>query len=81
MLVLPPFVHDGRHSFEEVEETYTIASVRIHVERSIQRIKIHNILQKVPYSLVPHLDDIFYMCCILTNLQPPTIKDSENEND
>lgn len=45
--VMPPFLHDGRLSLAEIEETYSIASVRIHVERSIQRIKLYKVLQYV----------------------------------
>lgn len=73
LIVMPPFLHNGRFTSEEVDETYKVASVRIHVERMIQRVKVHNILQKVTNDLYPHIDDIVHMCCVLANLQPPII--------
>ncbi|XP_018398069.1 PREDICTED: uncharacterized protein LOC108776059 [Cyphomyrmex costatus] len=39
-IVMPPFAFNPQFSREEVLEGYSIASVRIHVERAIQRIKI-----------------------------------------
>jgi len=39
VFVMPPFLHNPQFSAEEVEETYNIASVRIHIERIMQRIK------------------------------------------
>lgn len=72
-VVMPPFVRDGRLTEEEVMATYNVASVRIHVERAIQRIKTY-ILNHISYDLFPHLDNILSMCCVLTNLQTPIIK-------
>ncbi|CAN7977164.1 unnamed protein product [Ixodes persulcatus] len=75
LLVMPPFFSgNGQFSCQEVEETYNIAQVRIHVERMIQRIKVYNILNtRVPISLIPVMSDVFHMCCILANLQPAII--------
>ncbi|XP_042147489.1 uncharacterized protein LOC121836605 [Ixodes scapularis] len=75
VLVMPPFFSGaGQFSCQEVEETYNIAQVRIHVERMIQRIKVYNILNtRVPISLIPVMSDVFHMCCILANLQPAII--------
>lgn len=75
IVVMPPFVHEGQLTVDEVEKCYSVASVRVHVERSIQRIKIHGILQKIPSCLLPHLDEIMFICCVLANLQPPTINE------
>ncbi|CAN7999422.1 unnamed protein product [Ixodes hexagonus] len=76
VLVMPPFLSgNGQFSEQEVRDTYNIAQVRIHVERMIQRIKIYNILKTtVPISLIPLMDDVFHMCCVLANLQPAIIK-------
>ncbi|XP_064469057.1 uncharacterized protein LOC135383589 [Ornithodoros turicata] len=75
VLVMPPFSSGGQFSEEEMRTTYNIAQVRIHVERVIQRIKIFNILNtQVPVTLLPHIDNIFHMCCVLANLQSPIIK-------
>ncbi|XP_064467398.1 uncharacterized protein LOC135378324 [Ornithodoros turicata] len=76
ILVMPPFASGNlQFSKEEVEDTYCIASVRIHVERAIQRIKVYNILNnRVPVSLIPSMSDIFHICCVLANFQPPIIR-------
>lgn len=74
VLVMPPFMHNGTLTQDEIINTYQIASVRIHVERSIQRVKIYNILQKIPTELLECIDKIIFLCCVMTNLQPPTIK-------
>ncbi|KAH9382237.1 hypothetical protein HPB48_016955 [Haemaphysalis longicornis] len=45
VFVMPPFnVGGGQHSREDMETTLTIAQVRIHVERAIQRFELHNVL-------------------------------------
>lgn len=49
LLVIPPFAFDPQFSNSEV--TYKIASVRIHVECPIQRIKLCNILKLIPITL------------------------------
>lgn len=68
ILVMPPILHNGRFTEEEVLETQSIASVRIHVERFFARLKMHGILNKIPIELLPYIDDIIHMCCVLTNL-------------
>lgn len=73
IVVIPPFRHDGHLTEEELLETNSIASVRIHVERAIQRVKIYNILHKINTSLFPYVDNIVHMCCIMANLQAPII--------
>jgi len=65
ILVIPPFMHNRVFTKDEIIQTYNITSVRIHVERSIQRI---------PIELLEYIDDIIFVCCVMTNLQPPLIK-------
>lgn len=77
ILVMPPVLHHGRFTEKEILETYTIASIRIHVERFFARLKSHGVLNKIQKELLPHIDDIVHMCCVLTNLQPPIIKNDE----
>lgn len=75
VMVFPPF-SKGQLQFtnEEMEMTYQVAQVRIHVERAIQRVKVFNILNsRVPTELIPSMTDIVRMCCVLVNLQPPII--------
>ncbi|KAJ8674746.1 hypothetical protein QAD02_010532 [Eretmocerus hayati] len=53
-LVMPPFLRDKKEfAKEEVEETYHIASVRVHVERIMQRSRIYKVLDKIPTYLFP----------------------------
>ncbi|KAM7303328.1 uncharacterized protein ISCGN_013290 [Ixodes scapularis] len=75
VMVFPPF-SKGQLQFtnEEMEMTYQVAQVRIHVETAIQRVKVFNILNsRVPTELIPSMTDIVRMCCVLVNLQPPII--------
>ena len=60
---------------DEVQETIHIASVRIHVERAIGRIKNYHILDGILPVSVAHLaDQIFYVCAYLTNFLPPLLQ-------
>lgn len=77
LLVMPPFLQNKEQfDKEETEATYSIARVRIHVERIMQKLRTHLILNKFPASLFHCVDDILHICCVLVNLQPPII----NEN-
>jgi hypothetical protein len=57
--------------------TRRIASVRVHVERAISRIKNYRILhQVVPLTMLQDLDKIWMVCCYyLTLFLPPIIRD------
>lgn len=80
VLVMPPFA-SGHDQFteEKMDTTYNIAQVRIHVERVIQRVKIHNILNtRIPVTLIPYMDDIFHVCSVLTNFQSPVLRQDED---
>ena len=59
----------------ETEEIMSIASVCIHVERAIGRIKTSNILDgTLPNTITPmHLRQIAIVCGLLTNFLPPLI--------
>nr|XP_054932285.1 uncharacterized protein LOC126540277 [Dermacentor andersoni] len=76
VLLMPPFNSGGGQlSAHDMEITYKIASVRIHVERVIQRLKIYHILRnRVPLSLVPHMNKVISVCAALVNMQAPIIK-------
>lgn len=73
-LVMPPFAHQNQFSREEVLEGYSIASVRIHVERAIQRVKIFKILDHVNIELLKSIDDVIFIAAILANNKEPLIK-------
>ena len=53
----------------------SVARARIHVEKAIQRIKIYRILSCIPASLRPFANHTWKVCCGLTNLMSPLIKD------
>ena len=78
-LNIPPFLHDKEHfSIEEEIETRRIASLRIHVEWAIARIKSFRILSTVfPISMAANLNKIWVICCYLTNLLPPLLVERE----
>lgn len=71
ILTTLPFALNPQFSDEEAEEGYNIASVRIHLERSIQRIKLLHILDHIPSDLFPYVNSIMHMCCIIANSLPP----------
>jgi len=74
ILVMPPMLHNGRLTEEEVLNTYNVASVRIHIERLFARLKTFNILNKITSDLLQYIDNILLMCCILVNLSSSIIK-------
>jgi len=74
-LNLPPFLSNmNQFTPEEVQQTEEIASVRIHVERAIGRVKEYKIFDKVPLSMMGSINQIWTICCLLTCFQPPLIK-------
>lgn len=75
ILVVPPILHNGHFSEDEVLETYTVASVRIHIERVFAKLKTYLILNKITMDLLPYVDEVIHICCVLTNLQNPIIND------
>lgn len=75
VLVVPPILHNRRFTEEEVLQTYSVASVRIHIERVFSRLKTYSILNKITVDLLPSTDEIIHICCVLTNLQSPIIKE------
>ncbi|XP_033732353.1 uncharacterized protein LOC117321864 [Pecten maximus] len=77
-LNIPPFL-GGRSQFtaEEVDKTMKIASLRIHVEREIGRIKNYHLLDGVlPLSLAHVAGQIVKVCAFLTNFLPPLLPPS-----
>lgn len=75
-LNIPPFkgIRD-QLTADEVQETARIASVRIHVERAIGRIKNYHILEgTLPLSLAHVADQIFFVCAYLTNFLTPLLE-------
>ena len=79
-LNIPSFL-GGREQLteDEVKESQTIASVRIHVERAIQRVKkFKQIRNEIPLTLHGSINQIWTVACLLCNFMPPLIqKDTE----
>ncbi|XP_048753449.2 uncharacterized protein LOC125664649 [Ostrea edulis] len=64
---------------EDVTETRRIATVRIHVERAIRRLKVIRMLsQVVPVTSVKKLSDYLIVCAALVNLRSDLIKDKDD---
>lgn len=74
-LNIPPFMEErGQLPACEVMEGRKIASVRIHVERAINRIKCFSILKgSLPITLSRIANQIVTVCCWLVNFQPVLI--------
>lgn len=61
-----------------MNSTYQIASVRIHVERVIQRLKNYRILSnKLPLTVLPDMNKVLSVCAALVNMQPSIIKEQQ----
>ena len=72
-LNIPPFLR-GKSQLDQREliETRRIASLRIHVERCMERIKNFHIFDGVmPLSLMDVADQMFFVCAVLTNFHAP----------
>ena len=72
-LNIPPFMRGKKQLPEkDLVTTRRIASLRIHVEHEMERIKNFHIFDRsLPVQLTDIADRIFFVCCILTNFQPP----------
>ena len=84
-LNIPPFL-EGRQQLPatEIEAGRRIASLRIHVERAIGRLKNFNILKgTIPISMARLTNQIVHVCAFLTNFQPALVPlpDDSDESD
>ena len=73
---VPPFMNEsGQFNERELLETRRIASLRIHVERAMERIKNYHILDFVRITLCKNgiVDMIFFVCAMLSNFLPPLV--------
>ena len=72
-LNIPPFLR-GKAQFNshELVQTRRIASLRIHVERAMERIKNFHIFDRtLPVTVTGIADRMFCVCCYLSNFHPP----------
>lgn len=80
--IRPPFLKEKKQfTKEESLITAKIATARVHVERSNQRIKTFKILGSVmPATLVPLAEEIFIVICGTINMSAPIISDDKFMN-
>lgn len=78
-LIRPPFLRKkSQFSRREAEITRSVASARVHVERSIQRLKIFKILKtKYPFRRINEIEDIMIIIAGLVNLSNPILGDNK----
>ena len=78
-LNIPAFL-EGKDQLSAEDEIVTrrIASVRVHVERAIARIKSFRILKQVfPLKSIEQLDKIWTICSYTSLFMPPLINETE----
>ena len=75
-LVIPPLLKKKlQFSGEELDSARSIANLRIHVERCMERIKNYHIFDRTfPISMADSASDIFVVICALVNFLPPSVK-------
>ena len=70
-LNIPPFLDGKQLTTEEIQRECQIASLRIHVERTITRIKNYAVLKGTfPNTMIRLVNQIVSVCAWLTNFQP-----------
>ncbi len=75
ILVMPPFKKGNRQfSQKELSDGFKCASVRVHVERAIARLKIFECMNFVPVRNIPHFEKCLVIVSFLTNLSPDLIR-------
>lgn len=61
---------------KEITKTKEVASLRIHVERAIERLKNYIILsQALDISLWPLLDQLLVVIAVMCNMEPPLLSE------
>ena len=74
-LNVPPRMNEsGQLTDNERTATRRIASVRIHVERAIERIKNYQLLHIIPNSMHNSANQLFFVCAMLTNFLLPLVE-------
>ncbi|XP_067664654.1 uncharacterized protein [Haliotis asinina] len=75
-LNIPPFLYSsGQFTPSEVEETQSIASLRIHVERLIRRVKENHLFDStISLAELGSINQLWTVACITSSFQGPLIK-------
>ena len=77
-LNIPAFLNEKQFS-ADVDKSRKIASVRIHVERAIGRIKTFQILKGIiSLSMARITNQIIFVCAFLTNFLPALVPSSKS---
>ena len=70
-LNVPPLLNEtGQLSVNERTTTRRIASLRIHVEHAMERTKNYRLLNDVPNTMHNNINQVFFVCAILTTSSP-----------
>ncbi|XP_003427091.1 uncharacterized protein LOC100679641 [Nasonia vitripennis] len=65
-----------QYSAKDVELIKNVCAARVHVDRTLQRIKMYKVLQtKISWRLLPYLDDICTIVAGVVNLKNPILPD------
>ena len=70
-LNIPPMKVSDQFTKKELTTTRRIATLRIHIERAIGRIKNFKLLSDIPNSMTRIADRIFFVCTMLSNFHSP----------
>lgn len=83
VLNTPPFKKSETMSRSDVVKTQKVASVRIHIERAIGRVKrrFHIFDRDIPLSMLGSINQIWAICCLLTNFFGPLIFEDKDSRD
>jgi hypothetical protein len=66
---------DGRFTSSQIQDNQKFASLRIHVERHIKRVKEYNLLQStVPLSIAGSVNQLWTVANLVTLFKRPLIK-------
>ena len=69
---IPPFLKGKTQLEAELVETRRIASLRIHIERAMERIKHYHIFDRtLSSSLTDLAEETFFVCAVMCNFLPP----------
>jgi hypothetical protein len=78
--LIRPSLLRKKSQFSQAEAIFTsqVASARVHIERTNQRIKCFKILtNQLPVNLIPVVDCIFEIICAIVNLSNPILTDDK----
>ena len=78
LLNIPPFLgKDAQLSAGEMVDTKRIASLRVHVERAVERVNIFHILDHITSPWYGMASTLVFVCANLRNFQPCLVRDNE----